>query len=559
MVFSSPSRTVSPARERPEHHVVDTHSTATAAGYAPESRDYRGGPSPIGSRTRSRTDHTLVGWKTGDPENPHNWSTLKKSFILFVGVLLLLNTAMSSSLPSMAIPNITAEFGISSSTAHVLPISVFLIGYIFGPLIWGPLSEHYGRRNLSVITFAFFCLFTLGCALAPSWESFLALRMLCGVASGAPITIVAGIISDLYDEHRTRGRAIAIFMCGTVWGPLLAPLVSGYTSTSIGWRWTFWVGLICGAVTLCPAIWLPETFGPVLLVRRAQRMRKKQPGLRVVAPRELEDTSIKQLLSVVIMRPIRMFASELIVTATSVYLALVFAIFYMSFQAYPIIFRDLYGISPGNTGLTYLPVGLGSVLALCMFWFWDHYLERARRRGASWAKREEFCRLPLAVLGGPFLAISLFWLGLSSKASIPFFVPMLSGISFGMGHVLLFMSLLNYLTDSYEIFAASAHAAASCCRSILAAVLPLATSHLFSQLGIAGACALTGGLSAVMCVIPFIFIFKGPAIRARSKFCIALREQKEEMQRRLDAERAESGAEQRRDTDAKKVGEEEKS
>jgi hypothetical protein len=104
--------------------------------------------------------------------------------------------------------------------------------------------------------------------------------------------------------------------------------------------------------------------------------------------------------------------------------------------------------------------------------------------------------------------------------------------------MLIFMALLNYLTDSYEIFAASANAAASCCRSILAVVLPLATTPLFRRLGISGACSLIGGLSAVMCVIPFIFIWKGSGIRSRSKFCIALKEQKEEMQRRADAQRA---------------------
>lgn len=98
--------------------------------------------------------------------------------------------------------------------------------------------------------------------------------------------------------------------------------------------------------------------------------------------------------------------------------------------------------------------------------------------------------------------------------------------------VLIFMALLNYITDAYEIFAASANAAASSCRSVFAVVLPLATTPMFARLGISGACSLLGGLSLVMCVIPFIFIWKGEEIRARSKFCIALKERKEEMERR---------------------------
>lgn len=126
---------------------------------------------------------------------------------------------------------------------------------------------------------------------------------------------------------------------------------------------------------------------------------------------------------------------------------------------------------------------------------------------------------------------------------------MLAGVPFGMGFMLIFMALLNYLTDAYEVYAASANAAASTCRSLFAVVLPLATTHMFARLGISGACALLGGLSAAMCVIPFVFIWKGPDIRARSRFCIALKERKEEMLRRAeeDKQRLERAAQREKD------------
>lgn len=126
--------------------------------------------------------------------------------------MLVLNSTMASALPSMAIPNIMETFGVTSTAESVLPISIFLIGYIFGPLIWGPLSEHWGRRYLTVATFVVFALFTMACALAPTWSSFLIFRLICGACAGAPIAIVAGILADLYSEHKTRGRAYAIFM-----------------------------------------------------------------------------------------------------------------------------------------------------------------------------------------------------------------------------------------------------------------------------------------------------------------------------------------------------------
>lgn len=126
--------------------------------------------------------------------------------------MLVVNSTMGSALPSMAIPIIVDYFGVSSEEQKVLPISVYLIGYVFGPIIWGPLSEHFGRRNLSFATFAFFCIFTMACALAPNWPALLIFRFFCGVFASSPIAIVAGILADIYGEPRARGRAFAIFM-----------------------------------------------------------------------------------------------------------------------------------------------------------------------------------------------------------------------------------------------------------------------------------------------------------------------------------------------------------
>ncbi|KFA78941.1 hypothetical protein S40288_00613 [Stachybotrys chartarum IBT 40288] len=485
----------------------------------------------IRSRTRSQTSQTVIQWKADDLENPHNWSKSRKITVIVLTVVLVLNSTMGSALPSMAIPAIAQEFGVTSELQMPLPISVYLIGFVIGAVVWGPLSEQFGRKYPSLATIALYTIFTMACPLAPNWTAFLIFRLMCGIHASAPIAIVAGILADIYDDPRTRGRAYAVFMVTTVFGPLFAPILSGFAMTTIGWRWAFWIALIIAGTSFITTLFLPETFGPVLLARRAAKLRRQDPSFRVVAPRDLEEANLSQLLTVVLTRPVRMVFTELIVSASCAYLALVYSIFYMSFQVFPIVFRDLYGLAPGVTGLTYLPIGLGACLAMPIFWYWDHVLYSAKDRGAAWVKREEYRRLPLACIGGPMFVVSLFWLGFSARTSISFVVPMLAGIPFGMGFVLIFMAMLNYLTDAYEIFAASANSAASLCRSAMAVVLPLATGQMFDSLGISGACSLLGGLSALMCFIPFIFIWKGPTIRARSRFCIALRQRKEEMMR----------------------------
>ncbi|KAH6606759.1 bicyclomycin resistance [Trichoderma cornu-damae] len=516
------------------------HMSEIDASYREEEEEGNDQGFELPSGSQSRADRVVISWEPNDPENPLNWSAWKKGYVVFTTSLLVANSTMGSSIPSMAIPAITQQFHIASQEQHVLLLSIYLVGYIAGPILWGPLSEHFGRRYLTIITFFTFMLATAACALAPNWPSLLVFRLISGCFASAPITVVAGYLADIYNEPRARGRAFSIFVVASTFGPLFSPIISGFATPTIGWRWSFWISLILAGIAAVFAVFLPETFAPILLARRAKKLRaearKTNPdspaAANVFAPRDLEATDFRKVFTAVLTRPLRMIAYEPIVSSICAYIALVYAIFYMSFQVFPIIFQSLYGLSPGVTGLTYLSVGGGALLSLPVAWCWDNVLQRGIASGADWTKREEYRRLPVACLGGPLFVISLFWLGFSARQSVPFVAPLLAGVPFGMGYILVVLALLNYLTDAYEIYAASANAAVTASRSIGAIVLPLATTPMFAKLGISGACSLFGGLSAVMCILPLIFIWKGPSIRARSQFCSELREKKEEMLRK---------------------------
>lgn len=98
------------------------------------------------------------------------------------------------------------------------------------------------------------------------------------------------------------------------------------------------------------------------------------------------------------------------------------------------------------------------------------------------------------------------------------------------------MALINYVVDAYEIYAASAMGATSATRSIFGVVLPFAAKPMFSKLGIDWGCTLLGILSALMCLVPFVFIKYGQNIRDNSKWCQELKRKKqedEEKQQRL--------------------------
>ena len=176
-------------------------------------------------------------------------------------MLTVFNSTTGSSLGAGLGPQIREEWNITSDSLITLIISIYLIGYVVGPLIWGPLSEHFGRKWVMIIAFVVFTIFTLGCALAPNYPALIVFRLFCGLTAAAPITVVGGTCADMYSDAEGRGRAMAVFMGVTTFGPTFGPIVSGFASPALGWRWSFWFGLILAGVTVIPMLLVPETFG----------------------------------------------------------------------------------------------------------------------------------------------------------------------------------------------------------------------------------------------------------------------------------------------------------
>lgn len=104
------------------------------------------------------------------------------------------------------IPKIMAEFHQSSSTTATFILSIYILGFAFGPLMIAPLSELYGRSILYNIGNLCFTVFTVGAALSNSIGMLMAFRFLMGLAGAVPITIGSGSIADVMPVEK-RGRA----------------------------------------------------------------------------------------------------------------------------------------------------------------------------------------------------------------------------------------------------------------------------------------------------------------------------------------------------------------
>ncbi|KAH7162657.1 major facilitator superfamily domain-containing protein [Dactylonectria estremocensis] len=452
------------------------------------------------------------GWSDNEAPDPTKFSKWTKVHIIIAGFTCTFNGNLGSSMPSGALDAISEHFGVTNHTHLVLLNSLYMVGYVMGPLLFAPMSEYVGRRPVLIGTFLGYCVFMLACSAAPNFAALLIFRMFCGVNAAAPTSIIGGLYADILDNPSVRGNAIAFYMTVTTTGPLIGPMISGFSS-SMGWRWPFWIATMIAVPGMPFVLTLPETYAPVLFNKAVRKSMKKSGGEHD-QQHALQPFDLRKIF----LRPVTLLFTEPILMFTSAYLTLAYAIMYLMFQAYPIVFQKFYGLSAGMASLAYIPMIVGCVASFGVFLTFTWYRDRQAVANKAWAKNEIYRRLPLACIASPCMVVALFWLGWTAWESVPPVVPMLgSGFFFCVGLQLLFMGMVNYLTDVFRQSSASAHAAASWTRSIGAILLPLAAEPMYNNLGLHWAPSVLGFLALAMGVIPFAFIRHGDRLARSSK------------------------------------------
>jgi MFS family permease len=110
--------------------------------------------------------------------------------------MLTLNASYPAATPGSVAPDILAEFHSSAILGNSL-VSWFLLGYVFGPIIFAPLSERYGRKPIFLWAFFPYCAFQLACALAPNMAALIVFRFFGGVMAGCPLSNTAAVLADM--------------------------------------------------------------------------------------------------------------------------------------------------------------------------------------------------------------------------------------------------------------------------------------------------------------------------------------------------------------------------
>ncbi|KAJ7932520.1 major facilitator superfamily domain-containing protein [Mycena leptocephala] len=467
----------------------------------------------------NKTDPYLIdSFEEGDPANPKNWSRTRRWYLTALAGLLVLNATFASAAPSGIAIQLMEEYHLSQEVG-VLAISLFVAGYCVGPLLWGPLSEQYGRRPIFIYPFLVYTLFQIGAAPAKNARSILVFRFLGGVFAAAPLTNSGGVISDIWDAT-TRGKALALFTLAPFAGPTIGPTVAGFIATSgTNFRWVFWVlAIFAGVCCLLIIFTLPETYEPVLLVRMAKKKREETGDAGFCAPMEKIKLTALQRAENVLARPFKILFLEPMLLAITVYMSFVYGCLYLLFEAYPIVFTVGHNLNAGISGLMFLPIMLGGVTAvtISVVVFNPRY-ERELARLAPRAVPPEF-RLETTLIAAPIYAAAFFWFGWTSYPSISLWAPLISGYFMGFSISWIFLSLINYIIDTYLFVAASALAGNTVLRSIFGAVFPLFASQMYDALGPQWASSLLGFVAIAMIPIPIILKRFGPTIRGKSKY-----------------------------------------
>lgn len=354
-------------------------------------------------------ENGYVDFAPGDVENPRNWSMRRRVAITMSAVMLVMNATFASSAPSGCFGSMAEYFDISTEVAG-LTITVFLLGYCAGPLIFAPLSEFYGRRWIFYITFLLYLAFNFLCAFTPNLGGLLVGRFLTGTFVSAPLSNVPGLLADLWNPLQ-RANAMAGFSAMVWIGPALGPVVAGFLELKEDWRWSFYVILWLGGATAVIMFTIPETFAPTILYTKAKRIRQAQiPGYEnVKAQAEDSDRTLLGIYKVALTRP-WVILLDPISFLCAIYMSVVYTLLYMLFSIYPIVFQEKRGWNSGVGELPLLGTIVGAVFGGCIVLTDTHLRQKKIDSGE---KRMEDAtpedRLPLAMIGGIAFSGAMFW------------------------------------------------------------------------------------------------------------------------------------------------------
>ncbi|KAL0575918.1 hypothetical protein V5O48_006064 [Marasmius crinis-equi] len=421
-------------------------------------------------------DHYLVDWEgPNDPDNPKNWSKFKKGFVAFCISLLTFSVYIGSAIYTSSIPGVITTFGISQTKA-TLGLTLYVLAYGVGPMFLTPLQElpSMGRNPVYIIGLAIFLLFNVPIVKAQSFGLVMAFRFLTGFVGSPALATGGASMSDIY-EGRTLPYVIAIWGLGAVAGPVSGPVIGGFAAQAKNWRWPIYELMWISAFSLTfLSLFLPETMEANILLKRARRLRKLtgNPNLRSRSEIDQANMSKREIAYESLVRPF-ILAVEPAVLFLNLYIGLVCeqnllscldavltstspmldSVFYLWFEAFPLVFNGIYGMNLGVGSLPYTAFVVSGAVTYAAYCLYLKYHFEPRTEKNPDLPPE--VRLELGLIAGIFIPISLFMFGWTSRESVHWIAPVIAAALYLPGIFLSFQSVLVYLSVTYYKYTGS--------------------------------------------------------------------------------------------------------
>ncbi|PGH05358.1 hypothetical protein AJ79_06827 [Helicocarpus griseus UAMH5409] len=461
-------------------------------------------------------DPFVIGWTENDPRDPLQFSQTVRWIWTILVSLATFAVALATSAYTAPSSQIMQTFAVSEEIFQ-LGLSAFVLGFAVGPVIWGPSSELYGRQVIFISTYLVFTIFNAGCALSSTIEGLIVMRFLAGAFGSSPLTIAGGVLADIWPDKQ-RGRGMITFSSAPLFGPVIGPVVGGFLGQSAGWRWVQgFLAIMGGVCCILLALVLPETYAPVLLVQRANRLSRMKGRIFISKLEKGQDKKSLLLgtMKIALVRPWALLFFEPIVLLLTVYMAILYGTLYLFFAAFPIVYQEYRGWNQGIGGLSFLGLAVGIAIGILYMFYVDALYQKS---SPSQLEHQPETRLPPALVGCVAIPVGLFWFAWANSPSVHWIVSVAAQAPFGFGFVLVYVSVQNYLVDAYTIYAASVLAANAMLRSLFGAAFPLFTAHMYNGLGIHWASCVPGFLALACVPFPFAFHRYGKRLRKKCRF-----------------------------------------
>ncbi|KAF8657569.1 hypothetical protein AX14_007857, partial [Amanita brunnescens Koide BX004] len=277
---------------------------------------------------------------------------------------------------------ICVEFHVASQVA-ILAISLFVTGLGTGPLLVGPLSELYGRSIIYRVSFGMFFALSWPVAFAPDIAVFLVFRFLTGFFGSTFLSVAGGSVSDLFPKDKVA-NPLAFYTLSPFLGPVLGPLLGGFVNQNFNWRWTYYIISIWSFAELVALLTLvPETYVPAIIRRKVARLRSKTGESRYWSEYDQNEHNLPRAILRSIYVPFQLLLTDRMALLLDTWTALLLGILYLAFQAFPFIFTTLHNFDAQSVGLSFLGMGIGTILASTTQPYWNRRFFRENKKYAG--------------------------------------------------------------------------------------------------------------------------------------------------------------------------------